>query len=69
MCTLGDGLPNQIDLVRKIQDQFKSLRGLPNVIVEPQITIMEHEIQAATRALASGDVVQMLRSYEAVKSY
>ena len=45
--TLADGLPEEITRVRGIQDRFKSLRGMPNVIVEPQIMMMEAKIQAA----------------------
>lgn len=69
MASLAEELPNEIDRVRKLQDEFKSLRGMPNTIVEPQIMMMEGAIQGATRALASGDVIQMIRSYENLKTY
>ena len=67
--TLADALPKEITRVRKLQDEFKALRGLENTIVEPQIMIMEHEIQAAINALASGDVVEMIRCHKALKEY
>jgi hypothetical protein len=67
--TLADALPKEINRVRGIQDQFKSLRGMPNVIVEPQIMMMEAEIQAAMKAMAEGDVVAMLRIYQSLKEY
>ena len=55
--------------MRELQDEFKQLRGKPNVIVEPQIAIMEHEIRMAMKAMGEGDVVEMLRWYETLKEY
>ena len=37
--------------------------------VEPQIAAMEADLQAAISASASGDVIAMLRSYEALKGW
>jgi len=52
---LAEALPLAIKNVRDVQSQFKELRGLPNVICEPQIAIMEMEINEAVDALASGE--------------
>ncbi len=67
--TLAEALPEEINRVREIQDEYKSLRGKPNVIVEPQIAIMEHEIQTAMKAMMEGDVVEMLRCWTTLKEY
>ena len=67
--TLAKALPEKINRVREIQDEFKALRNTPGVMVEPQIQIMEHEIQAAIAAISGGDVVAMMRSYETLKAY
>lgn len=69
MSTLAEALPEQINRVRAIQNEFKALRGLRNVIVEPQIAMMERDLQAAIAASAAGDVVAMLRSHEALKGW
>lgn len=69
MTSLAEALPAAIKNVREVQSQFKELRGMPNVIVEPQISVMEFEINEAVGALASGDVVRMIRAYEAIKDY
>jgi hypothetical protein len=69
MGSLATELPNEINRVRKLQDEFKSLRGMSNVIVEPQIAMMEGAIQQAIKASSSGDVVAMLRAYENLKGY
>ena len=69
MTNLAEALPAQIARVREIQDHYKELRGLPNVIVEPQIAMMEASIQAAIKAAAAGDVVQMLRCHEDLKEW
>lgn len=69
MASLAVELPNEINRVRKIQDEFKSLRKMDGVIVEPQIMMMEAELQTAIKACAEGDVIQMMRSYESLKGY
>lgn len=66
---LAEALPKEITRIREVQGDFKTLRGMPGVIVEPQIMLMEHEIQQAIRACASGDVVEMLRCYATLKEY
>lgn len=69
MTSLAEALPAEINRVRKLQDEFKSLRGIGNVIVEPQIAMMEGAIVAAINASAGGDVIAMLRAYETLKGY
>lgn len=69
MNSLAEQLPAEINRVREIQDQFKGLRGMKNVIVEPQIAMIEQAISAAISASASGDVIAMLRAYETLKGY
>lgn len=67
--TLADALPREINRVRDIQDMFKSLRNFPGIIVEPQIAMMEADIQAAMSSMANGDVVEMLRAYAKLKDW
>jgi hypothetical protein len=69
MSSLATELPNEINRVRQLQDEFKSLRGMKNIIVEPQIAMMEADISAAIRASSAGDVIAMLRAYERLKEY
>lgn len=69
MDSLATALPDEIARVRKLRDEFASLRGMRNVIVEPQIAMMDAEIDQATRACASGDVIAMLRCFESLKGY
>jgi len=69
MASLATELPNEINRVRAVQDTYKELRGMPNVMVEPQIAMMEHAIQSAIAATASGDVIGMLRAYEDLKGW
>jgi hypothetical protein len=68
--TLGDALPREMARVRdEILPMFLQMRGMPGVIVEPQIAIMRHDLDTAAQAMARGDVVQMLRSYQTLKEY
>jgi hypothetical protein len=69
MTSIAESLPAQINRVRKVQDYYKELRGMPNVIVEPQIEMMEHDIQSGIGALASGDVAEMIEAHEALKGW
>lgn len=66
--TLGEALPREMARVRdEVLPQFIALRGMPNVIVEPQIMMMRADLDAAAKALAEGDVVEMLRVYQSLK--
>ena len=67
--SLADALPAEINRVRGVQDEFKALRGMPNIMVEPQIAMMEADIQAAITASASGDTVGMLQAFGALKGW
>ena len=69
MGSLATALPDEINRVRKVQDQYKELRGQPGVLVEPTIMMMEASIEAAIKASASGDVVAMLLAYEDLKGW
>lgn len=69
MASLAVELPAEINRVRGVQDTYKELRSMPNVIVEPQIAMMEQSIQSAIKASASGDVIAMLRAYEDLKGW
>jgi len=67
--SLAEALPKEINRVRAVQDLYKELRNMPNVIVEPQIMMMENDIAAAIKASSEGDVVEMLRAYERLKDW
>lgn len=67
--SLAEALPREINRVRAVQDTYKQLRGMPGVIVEPAIAMMEASIAEGIAALASGDVVRMLRSHEDLKGF
>lgn len=69
MTNLADALPIEINRVRYIQNLFKEMRTMPNVIVEPQIAMMERSIQSAIEASASGDAVLMLAAYQDLKDW
>ena len=69
METLADSLPKEINRVRELQDNYKKLRELPNCICEPQIMMMENLIQKAITISAHGDVLEMLKIHEELKSW
>lgn len=66
--TLAEALPREMARVRdEVLPQYIALRGMPNVIVEPQIMMMRADLDAAAKALAEGDVVAMVRVYQSLK--
>lgn len=69
MISLAEAMPVEINRVRALQDEYKSLRGQPGVIVEPQIAMMEQSIVEGIEALGSGDVVRILRAHQALKDW
>lgn len=66
---LMQGLLSEIDRVTEIRGQFEELKGMPNVIVEPQIALMNYEIKEAKDAIGIGDTVKMLQCYANLKEY
>ena len=69
MANLVEGLAAQIKRVTEIKAQYESMRGMPNVIVEPQIMMMEAELNEAVGALGSGDILRMMPIYQTLAGY
>jgi hypothetical protein len=67
--SLATELPNEINRVRMMQEEFKSLLWMPKVMVEPQIAMMERDIQAGIASASSGNLLDMLRAFEALKGW
>lgn len=67
--TLADALPKEIERVRYVRDLYKGLEHMPNVIVKPQIAMMDHAINEAVKSCAAGDTVAMLRWYEELQGW
>lgn len=69
MLSVAEALPQEIARITHIKESYISMRGNPQINVEPAILMMTAEINQAVKALADGDVVQMLRSYQSLKEY
>jgi hypothetical protein len=68
--SLGDALPREIARVRdQVMPAYLSLRGVPGVSVEPALAMMRGALDAASKAMIEGDVVEMLRAYEELKGF
>lgn len=67
MNTLGDALPEMIAKVRDetlpLYEEIAKTAPMANLT----IAVIKAEMDEAVRALAEGDVVQMMRSYEILK--
>ena len=64
--TLGDALPKEMARVRDVLMPLYQSIGVPGV---PALTMMRMSLDNAAMAMASGDVVAMLRAYEDLKGY
>lgn len=69
MPSLAEAMPVEIKRVRALLDIYKSMRGQPNVMVEPAIALMEQSIDNAIDALARGEVLCILRAYDDLKGF
>lgn len=69
MSSLAEGLPEQQQRVRGLITQYHELQREfgQGVNVAFAVAVCEQALQMADRAVMSGDVVEMLRSYEALK--
>jgi gamma-glutamylcysteine synthetase len=66
--TLGEALPREMARVRdQVMPHYLELRGVPGVNVEFALAMMRADLDAAAKALAEGDVVEMLRVYQSLK--
>jgi hypothetical protein len=62
--TLGDALPREIARVRELLPLYDAI---PTGVFAA--TMMRQDLDRAARALAAGDVVEMIRVYESLKGY
>lgn len=64
--SLGTALPAEMARVRdELMPMYQSI-GPSGVFA---LTLMRAELDLATKALAEGDVIQMIKSYEALKEF
>jgi hypothetical protein len=69
MTSLADALPEQIKLMNEeIIPAYVSIIPLAPMTALT-VQIMRAEVDRAVKALASGDVVEMLEAYAAIKDY
>lgn len=67
MSSLGYELPKEMARVRdELLPRYDNLPFDDGVLTAK---VMRHELDVATRALAEGDVIQMMRSYEQLKKF
>lgn len=64
--TLGEALPREMSRVRdKVMPAYISI-GDPGKFA---LAMMRADLDAAAKALAEGDVIEMIRVYESLKGY
>lgn len=64
--TLGEALPREMTRVRdKVMPAYIEI-GPPGIFA---LTMMRADLDRAAKALAEGDVAEMIRAYESLKGY
>lgn len=66
MDTLGDALPREMARVR---DEVMPAYVACGPAGKPGLFVMRMELDAAAKAMAEGDVVEMVRAYEALRGW
>jgi hypothetical protein len=66
MDTLGDALPREMARVRDVVMPAYLSIGPAGAIA---LAMMRADLDAAAKAMAEGDVVEMMRAYAALKDY
>ena len=69
--TLADALPAEIKRVQEKRErwlEFARIAG-PQANFKPALMLMQMSVDEGVQALASGDVVRMLRAHEALKDH
>lgn len=66
MSSFGEALPQEMARVRdKVMPAYQEI-GPPGIFA---LTMMRQDLDRAARALATGDVIEMIRVYESLKGY
>ena len=66
MDTLGDALPREMARIRdRVMPVYQSIGNAG----QPALMMMRASLDEAAKAMAEGDVVAMVRSYEDLKGY
>jgi hypothetical protein len=64
--TLGDALPREMARVR---DELIPIYSAIGPVGGFALAMMRHDLDRAARAMASGDLVEMIAVYESLKGY
>jgi hypothetical protein len=63
--TLGDALPKEMARVRELLPMYREI-GPAGFFA---LTMMNNDLDRAAKAMAAGDVVEMIRVYQSLKGY
>ena len=65
----AEKLSREVERVTTIKAHFEELRSMPNVIVEPQIIIMQASLERAHKAAGSNDPLQVMQAIGDLEGY
>ena len=66
---IAEKLAEEIQRVTEVKSQFERMRGMPNVIVEPQIAMLQQSLKAAQRAAGSGNAHEVMTALKDLKEW
>lgn len=69
--TVGEDFPREQARCRKLLEEYRRFGNTPGISVSPTVAMdfanIKAVLQRADQAMASGDVVEILRSYEEMR--
>lgn len=69
MTSLPAALASEISRVTEIKEQYISMRGRPQINVEPVIFLISNSIDTAVLACAEGDIAGMAKALADLRGY
>ena len=67
MKTLADGLQEELSRCRELLVQYAEVSKMPGVFTGFAVAHIKADIERTEKAILAGDVVEMMRCYEALK--
>ena len=67
MKTLADGLQEELARCRELLEQYAEVSKMPGVFTGFAVSHIKADIARTEKAILGGDVVEMMRCYEALK--
>lgn len=66
---LPESLAGEIARVSALRSQYAALDGMPNVNVKPALAMMDAALQAAKKAVGTGDIAEQISALQGLSGF